>query len=224
MNRATARCLRSALVALTALAASPAAADSIRCEGGIVSTGDRAIDLTGKCGPATLVDRRQVKEVRVSTAGAAVEPALAGGRVAALGAATTDVETWTYDLGPNQLIRLVTVAQGRVTRIETAGYGHAAPPRERPALRLARCDPASIGVGDTKLDLLATCGEPAVRDAWEEVRGEGAAAGGEAAAVLVTSTVEVWTYDFGPDRFVRFARIEAGKVTAVESGSYGYAR
>ena len=111
-----------------------------------------------------------------------------------------------------------------MTQVETGGYGHAPPPRERPPLRLARCDPATIDVGDTKLELLATCGEPAVRDAWEEVRGEGSSAGGDAAALLVTSTVEVWSYDFGPDRLVRLARVEGGRVTAVETGGYGYAR
>jgi hypothetical protein len=34
---------------------------------------------------------------------------------------------------------------------------------------------------------------------------------------------QVWTYDFGPRQLVRFVRFEDGKVTAVETGSHGYA-
>jgi hypothetical protein len=211
---------RPLLAAALALAALPAAADSIRCPGGIVSAGDLKLDLLGKCGPATLVERAQVKHVAVVSGGAALA---AAGASSALASSNDGLETWTYDLGPGQLVRLVTISRGRVARIETAGYGHAAPPA-RPPLRASRCDPATIDVGDTKLELLATCGEPAVKDAWEETRGEAAAAGGAAEAVFVTATVELWTYDFGPDRFVRIARIEGGRVTAVESGGYGYGR
>jgi hypothetical protein len=39
----------------------------------------------------------------------------------------------------------------------------------------------------------------------------------------VTVAIEVWTYDFGRNRFLRFVRFEDGKVTAVETGGYGYA-
>lgn len=214
---------RSLLAAALALVALPAAADSIRCPGGLVSAGDLKLDLLGKCGPATLVERAQVKHVAVVSGGAAPAAVAAAAGSGAFAASSDGVETWTYDLGPGQLVRLVTVSRGRVARIETAGYGHAAPPPRAP-LRASRCDPATIDVGDTKLELLATCGEPAVKDAWEETRGQAATAGGAAEAVFVTATVELWTYDFGPDRFVRIARIEGGRVTAVESGGYGYGR
>jgi hypothetical protein len=33
-----------------------------------------------------------------------------------------------------------------------------------------------------------------------------------------------WTYDFGPQVLMRFAFLENGVVTRVETGSHGYAR
>jgi len=33
--------------------------------------------------------------------------------------------------------------------------------------------------------------------------------------------IEDWTYDFGPDRFVRFLRFENDKLVSVADGSYG---
>jgi Protein of unknown function (DUF2845) len=44
------------------------------------------------------------------------------------------------------------------------------------------------------------------------------------AASVSPAHVEVWTYDFGPDAFVRFALLENGVVTRVDTGGYGYAR
>lgn len=34
--------------------------------------------------------------------------------------------------------------------------------------------------------------------------------------------VEVWTYDFGPQRFLQHVTIEAGVVVRIETGKYGY--
>ncbi len=36
-------------------------------------------------------------------------------------------EEWTYDFGPSNLVRVVTLENGRVTEVESAGRGHAAP-------------------------------------------------------------------------------------------------
>jgi hypothetical protein len=212
---------RAALAAALALAAPPrAAADSIRCAGGIVSTGDLKLDLLAKCGPATLVDRVEARRSHVVTTGGGATALLASGLLAG---ATDGIETWTYDLGPSQFVRLVTLERGRVTRVETSGHGYTSPP-ERAAIRAARCDPSSVDAGDTKLELLATCGEPTLRDAWEEVRGVATYAGGSGEAATVTVTVELWTYDLGPNRFVQWFQLEGGRVIAEGTGGYGYGR
>jgi len=78
-----------------------------------------------------------------------------------------------------------------------------------------RCDGGIVSVGDSKLDLLAKCGEPALVEVWLEERWAGP--GARSAA-----TVERWSYNFGPNRFLQFVTLATGKVTTVERGSYGY--
>ena len=45
---------------------------------------------------------------------------------------------------------------------------------------------------------------------------------GGAYRVKVSSEVEVWTYNYGPSRFIDYVRIENGKVRKIYSGGYGY--
>jgi hypothetical protein len=207
------------LLACAALAgAPPARADgSIRCEGGIVSEGDARIDLLGKCGEPALLERRV--ESRTAAAGTR-----AAGALRSVGAV---VEEWTYDFGPRSFVQVVTLVNGRVRSVERLSYGHAGDGRPAPVrLPRATCgDLAGIGEGDGKLDVLARCGEPALRDAWEETRTVYARdrKQGVAASESATVQLETWTYDLGRNRFVQFVTFENGRVIRIRSGSYGYA-
>lgn len=86
------------------------------------------------------------------------------------------------------------------------------------------CDRGIVSTGDSKLDLLAKCGEPALMEARLEERShfrvspDGLHGGGRS----VTVTVERWTYNFGPNRFQQFVTLETGRVMSVERGTYGY--
>lgn len=86
-----------------------------------------------------------------------------------------------------------------------------------------RCDGGIVAPGDSKLDLLGKCGEPAMREEWRTsgwslVRADALGP----PAVRAATTRERWTYDFGRSRFVMYATLEAGKVVAIDRGSYGY--
>jgi hypothetical protein len=81
-----------------------------------------------------------------------------------------------------------------------------------------RCDGGLVAAGDTALDLLAKCGQPALREDRVVER-----------AVVVgayerrdASVVERWTYNFGPERFLQVVTLEGGKVRHVQRGGYGY--
>ncbi len=209
----SARLASAALVAAALSAAPDARADSLRCAGGIVATGDSKLDLLGKCGPPALEDGATVERAAVDVNGTV------GRRVVA------PVEIWTYDLGRNRFTQLVRIVKGKIVSIERGGYGYAEerPPPQRP--RKATCDPAALAEGKLKHEILAACGEPAVVDAWQEgVAVVRPAGDGAVVAESVTRTIERFTYDFGPNRLVRYVQIEDGKATRVESGSYGYGR
>jgi len=203
---------RSLLLASMLLAAAPTArADSTRCAGGIVSAGDAKLDLLAKCGRPALVENgaaeRGTFDRRQGIAHRVISP----------------VDVWTYDFGRNHFLQVVRIVRGKISTIERGGYGYAGepPPRARPSK--ATCAPAALGEGKLEHDVLSRCGEPAVIDEWQEETAAVRLVDGETVyADVVARTIAVWTYDFGPSSFVRFVRMEDGKVTRVETGSYGY--
>lgn len=84
-----------------------------------------------------------------------------------------------------------------------------------------RCERGIVAVGESKIDLLGKCGEPALREEW----GTGGwilVRAGAASVARGAVARERWTYDFGPSRFVMYATLEGGKVVSFERGSYGY--
>lgn|SRR5512143_1023481 len=85
-------------------------ADSFSCEGGIVSTDDRSSDVLAKCGPPDFRDSHQ--EEIVQRLGDTKQKVF------------INVEEWTYNLGPNQLIRIVVLKNGRIAEIRTGSYGY----------------------------------------------------------------------------------------------------
>jgi hypothetical protein len=78
-----------------------------------------------------------------------------------------------------------------------------------------RCDGGIVSVGDAKIDLLGKCGPPALVE--ERPDKQWTSTGGRALVSL-----ERWTYNFGPSRFLMFATLVDGKVLRFERGGYGY--
>ncbi len=207
-----------ASIAAALLASGAASAESsIRCEGGIVAIGDTRLDLLAKCGAPTLSEARLLERGEWLAAEGA-------NAVTSLRARTT-VERWTYDFGTGRFIQVVALEAGKVKAVERGGYGYAkAPSRDRPRIEVSRCDGSAIAVGITKYELLSKCGEPAVKVRGEQERATSIAQSGDSAVTFATETVaiDVWTYNFGPDRFVLTATMVDGKVVEVERGGYGY--
>jgi hypothetical protein len=202
------------LAALALCAGVARAESSLRCGSRIVAVGDARIDLLARCGEPALRERRVQDYAQGVTNGTMGQ----GRRLTAV------IEEWTYDFGPQSFAYLVRLVNGRIIAIDRLSYGYASGGPKPVRIPRAQCDPGTLHAGDAKLDVLARCGEPAMVDAWDEERGvvstlePGWSAGGSA-----TIRVEVWTYDLGPNQFVRFIRMENGRVTEVLTGTYGYA-
>jgi hypothetical protein len=206
-----------AVAALALLAGLPARADSIRCAGGIVSTGDSRLDLLGKCGPPTmredLTEERSIQRVEDA-------------RTVRARSTAVQVERWTYNFGPNQFVQYVRLESGLVVAVERGSYGYdlGQTPEAAPPIPRARCGHLGFHVGDTTFDVLARCGEPAARDEKLVTTTLATTDGRAGTAVTTTETIEFWTYDFGPQVLVRRLAFAHGKVVRVETGGYGYSR
>jgi len=203
------------LIARGALAAD----QSMPCEGGWIELGSRTIDLLGRCGrPALAVTEREERGTRSKSRDRHTE---AERRV------TLVVEHWTYDFGPSRFLYFVTLEDGKVTSLGQGPYGTSSTQARAQAAGIprARCTSNSFREGESTYELLARCGDPAVRDVREESRTESVrTAGSEEDSVTRYFTTEVWTYDLGPKQFVRFVVIEDGRVVRLGTGNYGYSQ
>jgi hypothetical protein len=207
--------MRILLVTLFVARGALAADLSIPCERGRVELGDRTIDLLGRCGrPALSVTEREERGARSTSRDHRKE---AERRVSVV------IDQWTYDFGPSHFLYLVTLESGKVTRIEQGPYGTSSAGAQAPVIPRATCTGNAFREGEAAYELLARCGDPAVRDVREETRTESVRVGAhDEESVTHTLTTEVWTYDLGPKQFVRFVLIEDGRVTRLETGGYGY--
>jgi hypothetical protein len=213
-----------ALALAATLGSTAARADSIRCDGGpghsggIVSTGDSKLDLLGKCGlPALQEDQtRERGWVQVDQAG----------RTEASRTTVTAVERWTYNFGPRSFVQVVTLEGGVVRSVDRGGYGYDLGPRPSTALAIprARCDYLRLHEGDTAFEVLARCGEPAARDLKVVTVTRESGGGQQRMVEARTGTVEIWTYDFGPQTLVRRLTVSDGRIVSIETGGYGYSR
>jgi hypothetical protein len=96
------------------------------------------------------------------------------------------------------------------------------------------CHDRLVSIGDSGYQVQSLCGAPdwvEHRSASRTVRrpatvlcrvGYGV---GQCPGVVddrVEVSVDEWTYDFGPDRFIEYLTFEQGKLVAVRSGGYGH--
>jgi len=99
------------------LGSAAARADAMRCGTRLVATGDTRAMVHQFCGEPTDVVTRTILQ-RPNF--------LLHGRTYFLneGYVEVPVEVWTYNLGPNRLMRRITFIDGSIDTIETLGYGY----------------------------------------------------------------------------------------------------
>jgi hypothetical protein len=83
------------------------------------------------------------------------------------------------------------------------------------------CLGGMVFVDDARADVLMKCGEPDWKDSHQEELSE--RVDGSTKLKLII-TVEEWTYNFGPGRFLYGITLKNGKVADIRSGDYGYAK
>jgi hypothetical protein len=177
-------------------------ADALDCTGGIISVGDSRFDLVKKCGEPDFKDSHDEEFFEHYGRGV--------GRKVII-----TVEEWTYNFGPSQFMRIVILKNGKVADIREGSYGYRkdAKPDQR------ECGGRIIVIGDSKSDVLMKCGEPAMKDTHQEEFRERVDTG---LGQTVYVAVEEWTYNFGPNRFVRIFTFRNGKVSDIKTGGYGF--
>lgn len=177
---------------LVFLFAAPAA-QAMRCDTLLVKPGDRDFQVRERCGEPFWTDRYAALEV-IGADG----PLEQQHRI--------DFDVWYYNFGPRQFMRRLVFRDGRLERDETLGYGVA---------RIgADCGPAALVPRLRAGEVIARCGEPAMRRGKRETWVTRPVRGLE---TWQDRRREEWIYDFGEGRFLRQLRLVDGVVEAVES-------
>lgn len=170
------------------------------CDGRVVSPGDTKPDVVTKCGEPAWKDahEEQVTERLDETTKRKT---------------TVIVDEWIYNFGPQSFLRILEFRNGKLADIRTGGYGYT-DARDR----ATSCDEQKVKRGDTKIDVLVHCGEPA----WKEERKEEIIEQTDKdTRNKVTVTIEEWTYNLGPNRFMRIFTFRNGRLADIRTGDYG---
>lgn len=188
------------------LAPPQAMADSMRCDSRIVTVEARAADILAACGEP---DFRDVFSYPVPR-GAGV---------------LADVEQWTYNFGPNKLLHVLKLRNGRLIRIDRQGYGFRTPVAQR-------CAPGVLANGLSKYRLLQVCGEPLTRRDVGFITtlkpGRSHRIGGFSSSRGHYPTVTVfrqeWVYNFGSRYLLKVVTLDDGVIADVQNGDRGFNR
>lgn len=175
-------------------------AHAFTCNGGVISPGNTKFEIISKCGEPALKDSHEEKLTERLDETTKIKT-------------TVIVEEWTYNFGPQSFLRILEFRNGKLAEIRTGGYGYP-DAKERAAI----CDEQKIQRGDMKLDVLVQCGEPALK---EERKEEIIEETDQDTKRKVTVIIEEWTYNLGPNRFMRVFTFRNGRVIDIRTGNYG---
>lgn len=172
---------------------------ALRCDGGLIGEGDAMLVVRNKCGEPAWVDR-WVEQV-VDLPDTDFEH-----RVSRVN------ERWIYNFGPTRFLRIVSFRDSKVLSIETGGRGFARPPTGR------QCNFGVLSLGTTSLEVRAQCGQPDQAAQRFETVTEKLDSGRRE----ITVSVDEWTYNLGPSRFMRVLLFRNGELVDIHTGDKGF--
>jgi hypothetical protein len=196
--------LRLALWFLTVMVFVPCLlfAESVECSRGTVFIDDSRADVLRKCSEPAWTESHQEEKVERLDSATKLKQFI-------------NVEEWTYNFGPSRFMRIITLENGKVTNIRTGDYGYIKdekPPQSGFSDRI-------LSIGESTGEVIAKWGEPTWRDTRQEELKEQLP---DKTFRMITITIDEWTYNLGPSRFMRILTFKNGKLTDIKTGDYGY--
>ena len=120
---------RMGVMVLAVLMIPVAVEGGVRCGGRLVEVGDTRYDARKACGEPDHIEsweeERVLRDYRYpGTVDDGIYRRSRTDREPLVVTETTEIEVWTYDWGPHRLIHYLRFENGRLTEIETGGYGN----------------------------------------------------------------------------------------------------
>lgn len=177
------------ILLITLSTASHYAHGALRCGSALVSEGDWPLEVEERCGAPDYV-----AEYPTAT-------------IPGLGVVQTE-EHWYYNRGPRQFVQRLVFRNGKLSGVESLGYGFH--PSDN-----ARCSSRGLRQATNEYELLARCGEPASKNV--EWRFPGQRRHSHHWQTSQPVLVQEWLYDLSRNQFRQVVTLHNGKVTSVES-------
>lgn len=190
-----------AMILLASLFAVVQAA-TLDCGSRTVSAGESRVDVLMACGEPDTKESRQEELIDKGDGSLKQKTIII-------------VEEWTYNFGPSQFMRIVTLRNGKVADIRVGDYGSSKSNKpEKPEF-----SDRIVSLGDSMSDVTMKWGEPTWKDTRQEEFKEKLGIGQERKTIVTT---EEWTYNFGTNRFVRILTFKNSNLVDIRTGGYGY--
>ncbi len=172
---------------------------AFRCGGKLVTEGNSKISVLKKCGEPNWKDRWGEEIVELPDTD--FEHRI-----------TRINERWIYNRGPTHFLRIITFRDGKVIAIETGSRGFTVTPR------MQRCDFDIFSLGATSAEIAAQCGKPDLKERRYETITRKIVGGRK----QITVTVDEWTFNLGPTRFMRILTFRNGSLVDIKTGEKGF--
>lgn len=164
---------------------------ALRCGSSLVSEGDWPLEVEERCGTPDYV-----AEYPTAT-------------VPGLGVVQTE-EHWYYNRGPQRFVQRLVFRNGKLTGVESLGYGFHTSDN-------ARCSSRALRQASNEYELVARCGEPVSKNIeWRFPKQHRHANRWQSAQPVL---VQEWLYDLSRNQFRQVVTLRNGKVSNVESRS-----
>lgn len=177
-----------------------ATASSFRCPGGIVTDGDAKYDVLSRCRQPFLSDSSEKEVIR---------------RVSPTEWRKYQVktETWLYNYGPQNLMRLMVFENERLMEIRSLGYGY----KDGDIGRYVG-DVSKLTTEMSSVEVLMHWGKPSYRSDRREERIQKV---DENNFMKSYVTVSEWIYNLGQNRITKTLIFENGELMEIKDGNYG---
>jgi len=170
------------------------------CKGEAVTTGDSREEVAAKCGEAMLKEQRKLTVEETDKEGKIVRT-------------VTDIEEWTFDSGPEELMQSYRFENGKLADIRSIGYGRIQDPM------VDNCRNGTLlAEGDSTIEAFLKCGEPLAKQKLEDKVVESTEGDKKRRTSL---PVAEWTYRYGRDLPGYTLTFEDGKVTKIRTREFG---
>lgn len=131
-----------------------------------------------------------------------------------------DICEWTYNFGPKRFIQTFIFENNNLVYIKTGGYGYTENITAKP-----NWDGFIIDIGSTMAEVLMKIGEPALKDKRTSEQAITSRLNEQQRIIQkhkIEITTEEWTYNLGPNRFIRILTFQNNRLLSIKTGDYGY--